>query len=107
MNRIYIQNGILLNRTGAVMSQNIYQMYAGNDDSVGFFVRRDSWSSIYAKVVSIAGKESGPLDGKPPYHGNPTVMMLVYKNDGTVKSGPDKMSCPGTYAYRQIDPSDG
>lgn len=86
------------------MSRNIYQMYTDNNKSIGFFVRRDSWSSIYAKVVSIAGKESGPLEGSAPYYGNPTVMMLVYNNDGTIKSGPEEMSCPGTYAYEQIEP---
>ncbi|MBB3208936.1 hypothetical protein FHS27_004770 [Rhodopirellula rubra] len=86
------------------MSKNIYQMYHDNGDTAGFFVRRDSWSTIIAKVVSIDGQESGELPGKPPYHGNPPVLMTVYNNDGTIQKEAETMSCPGTYAYSQIDP---
>jgi len=86
------------------MSRNIYQMYQDNGDSAGFFVRRDSWSTVVAKVLSIDGMETGTLAGKPPYHGNPPVLMAVYNNDGTIQKESEVMSCPGTDAYTQVDP---
>lgn len=87
---------------------NIYGMYAANGNAVGFFVRRDSWAhSTFAKVLSIHGQTSGPLPGKPPYHtnwphhGNPVVLVDFYFNDRLKEKGMI-LSCPGTYAYRQI-----
>ena len=87
-------------------SLNIYQMYVANGEKTGFFVRRDSWGSVYARIRTIGGQEEGPLAGEPPYHGNPEVIMDVFSNDGTLKNENEVMSCPGTYAYSQIKPSE-
>lgn len=81
-------------------AQNIYQMYEANGNRAGFFVRRDSWTSIYAQVKTVAGQSEGPLIGKPPYYGNPKVTMDVFNNDGTVQGTNQELTCPGTYAYK-------
>lgn len=88
------------------MSRNIYQMYVENGNKAGFFVRRDSWSRIYACVTRVAGLKEGELRGEPPYFGNPTVEMDVYANDGTLQKSGEELSCPGTYAYKQIESLD-
>ncbi|WP_145114263.1 hypothetical protein [Gimesia panareensis] len=85
-------------------SKNVYEMYVDNGNKAGFFVRRDSWSSIYAKVISIEGKSEGPLTGTPRYFGNPEVIVDIYKNDGSLSKASDVLSCPGTFAYSQICP---
>ncbi len=79
-------------------------MYVSNGERTGFFVRRDSWSSVYAKVRTIAGQVEGPLVGEPPYYSNPEVVMDVFRNDGSLKNAHELMSCPGSYAYTQIKP---
>lgn len=82
---------------------NIYQMYEKQGNKVGFFVVRDSWANIYAKVTSVGGKQQGPLKGKPPYYGNPVVKMDVYNKNGTIQKTDQLLSCPGTYAYKLIE----
>ena len=81
---------------------NIYGMYAQNDHKAGFWVRRNSWStSSFAQVKTIAGAESGPLAGKPPYHERQKVSMDFYF-DGRLHETNAELSCPGTYAYTLI-----
>lgn len=81
---------------------NIYGMYAANGNAAGFFVRRDSWAnSTFARILTVAGQPTGPLPGKSPYHGNPTVMAAFYFND-RLKDPAMILSCPGTYAYTEI-----
>ena len=85
-------------------SQNVYEMYVDNGNIAGFFVRRNSWSSIYAKVITIEGKSEGPLDGTPRYFGNPEVIVDIYKNNGKLSRSGELLSCPGTFAYTKINP---
>ena len=82
---------------------NIYQMYAENNNCAGFFVVRDSWDIRYAKIVTIDGKNSGVLSGKPPYHDNPEVICEIYSSNSheCIKQR-EILSCPGTFRYRLI-----
>ena len=83
---------------------NVYGMYTANGSTAGFWIRRNSWSSsTYARVLTIAGYSTGPLPGKPPYHGNPQVVVEFYFND-RLKEQSMILSCPGTYGYAQIEP---
>lgn len=83
---------------------NIYGMYAANENAAGFWVRRDSWSvSTFARILSVGDHATGPLPGKPPYHGNPEVIAEFYLH-GQLKDASMTLSCPGTYAYTQIVP---
>ena len=76
---------------------NVYEMYAANGNRAGFYVRRNSWAPHnVARVLSIDGKESGPLPGKPPYHGNPVVIA-------DHPWGVCQLSCPGTYGYQLVE----
>lgn len=101
---------------------NVYGMWAAYGNRGGFFIQRNSWAPgrTFAIVHSIAGKIEGLLPGKPPYHGNPEVRVLFIRVIG-VKPGPhdeakwwpgnvavteQALSCPGTYAYEQIEPPD-
>lgn len=77
---------------------NIYQMYLANGNKAGFFVKRDSWSSQVAEVISIDGKSSGELTGKPPYFNNPKVFGR-FQTDGKVF----EITCAGTYGYSLIE----
>ena len=84
------------------MSDNIYGMFVSLG-RVGFFVKRNSWSHPHtvARVISVAGLEAPPLDGKPPYYGNPEVMAEVsYQGEPPVLEG---LRCPNTFAYRLVD----
>ena len=73
-------------------------MYEAFGNRAGFYVRRDSWSRAYALVISVQGKKSGPLEGKPPYYGNPSVIANIYGFLNGDQKGV-ALSCPGTYAY--------
>ena len=84
-------------------AQNIFQMYVANGNKAGFYVRRDSWSTIYARVVTIDGRTEGPLRGRPPYYGDPTVTMDVFYNDGSRQKSNQMLSCPGTYTYTRLE----
>lgn len=85
-------------------AMNIYQMYVANGNRVGFFVVRDSWDTIFAKVTMVNDREEGVLPGDPPYHGNPPVMGEIYKKStGRLVQKAVKISCPGTYAYTLIE----
>lgn len=81
-------------------AENIYQMFNRNGGA-GFFVKRDSWGHprTLARVLSVAGKTVGSIDGVPPYFGNPVVIADV-AYQGKVQR--DKLTCPGTYAYREV-----
>lgn len=83
--------------------QNIYQMYVANNNRAGFYVRRDSWTTVIAKVISVGGQTEGPLPGEAPYFKNPKVRMDVFFNDGRLKARDEEMPCPGTYAYTLIE----
>jgi hypothetical protein len=91
---------------------NIYEMYKANNYSFGFYVIRDSWETIIAKVTGIEGVEEGsPIYGRAPYYGSPKVYCEIYKvEDNTAARAVDlchtgrfvektEISCPGTYSY--------
>ena len=84
---------------------NVYEMYAANGNRAGFWIQRDSWGRTCAVVRSVAGQSEGELPGKPPYHGNPPVIVDVFDlRDGTPKDSRAALSCPGTHGYERIDP---
>jgi hypothetical protein len=63
---------------------NIFQMYERNGDRAGFWVRRNSWGSwSFAQVLTVQGRESGPLAGVGPYFNddrglNPIVEARIW-----------------------------
>lgn len=83
---------------------NIYEIYEQNGQKAGFYVKRKSWHTIYAKVLSIAGKISGPLKGKPPYYDNPVVTVDVYHTNGRLRNSNMSLYCPGSPSYEKIQP---
>lgn len=88
------------------MNENVYQMYIANGNQAGFYVRRANWKpGTYARVVSIDGRESGPLTGRAPYFGNPTVLVDFYNSDGTVRASGQELSSPGNYSYSRFEPN--
>lgn len=83
---------------------NIYQMYTQNNNSVGFYVVRNSWDTRYAKIILIGGKKSGELSGTPPYHDNPEVICEIYSsNSHECIQQREILSCPGTFGYSLIN----
>ncbi len=94
---------------------NVYEMYYKNEKKFGFWIQRDSWAYVIAKVVEIKGvKEGENIPGVKPYFSNPIVIAEFYKtvenmNFAEIKN-PKKifleknnLSCPGTYAYKMIE----
>lgn len=95
---------------------NIYQMYHKNNCQFNFYVIRDSWSTVIAKIIGIDGVNEGDsINGKPPYYGNPKVYAELYKVDDNESDIAERLchsgcfieetelSCPGTYAYEMVD----
>lgn len=92
------------------MKKNIFEMYHDNGDRAGFWVVRKSWGHTVARVISVLGKESGVLDGTPPYHGYSESKAKKDENFGVVvqvwwglkEYEVTLLRCPGTYGYRQL-----
>ena len=61
----------------------IYRMYAQNGHRAGFWVQHRGWGNACALVLSVGGREVGPLPGRPPLHGDAAV--IVRRHD--VRSG--------------------
>jgi hypothetical protein len=84
---------------------NVYTMYVENGNRAGFWVQRNSWGKTCAFVRSVDGRDTGALHGKSPYYGNPPVIVDVFElATGECKDPGCLLSCPGTYAYRRIEP---
>ena len=97
---------------------NVYEMYHDNDFKFGFYVVRNSWATVIAKVIKIENtKEGQKIPGKPPYFSNPKVMAEFYRVDDNFLIDADiliqqcthenlisidELRCPGTYAYSKI-----
>lgn len=104
---------------------NIFEMYYKNNKKCGFFVKRDSWSSIIALVISIDKYTTGPLKGLGgfPYF-NKAKENVYCEHYDIERKGNDiylsqkiprdyervsedsylaKLSCPGTYGYKLLD----
>ena len=76
---------------------NIYQMYVNHGNKAGFLVRRNSWAEgRTALILSIDGKSSGKLKGRPPYYNSPVVRGFI------AGIGETEILCPGTYAYEMV-----
>ncbi|MBK1667315.1 hypothetical protein CKO28_04610 [Rhodovibrio sodomensis] len=81
--------------------RNIYEM-AVEHGGPGFWIHRTSWGKTCARVVAV-----GDLTGRPPYYGNPPVLMDVYSLEGELKDAMAPVPVPGTYkSWRQIQPPD-
>ena len=92
---------------------NVYQMYEANGRKFGFYIQRNSWKTVLAKVTLIEGVQEGqPIPGTPPYHGTPKtapkVKVEIYRakvlkecSESTMIEATE-LSCPGTYAYEMI-----
>lgn len=82
---------------------NIYEMYHLNGDSVGFWVRRNSWSNHYlAKIKRIGNLKRGPLLGSPPYYRSQIVYADIYRDGKCVREN-QIITCPGTHGYELVD----
>lgn len=80
---------------------NIYEMYVEHWSQPGFWVRRTTWGNTIAKVVKV-----GELKGRPPYYGNPVIIVVVYDlHSGEVKDDCFAIDTAGTYkTWRWVDP---
>ena len=90
-----------------MQTMNVYEMYVANGNRTGFWVQRDSWGNSVAMVLLIGGQKEGPLRCKPPYFGNPAVVMDLYdcRTRQLVSKNAD-LSCPGTFAYQLVEKPD-
>jgi hypothetical protein len=83
---------------------NVYEMYEENGNRAGFCIVRNTWGNTVARVLSIAGQAEGPLNGRPPYFGNPVVLVdILDAKTGFLKAENQVLSCPGTSAYRLLE----
>ena len=86
---------------------NVYEMYKANKHKLGFWIVRNSWGNTCAQVTSIAGVVPGKaISGRAPYYGNPVVKADFYDlRTGKRTSIGAVVSCPGTSAYKLVEPS--
>ena len=56
----------------------IYRIYLENGNRAGFWVQHRNWSNTCARVISIAGRDAGPLPGAAPRHEEAAVVMLMF-----------------------------
>ena len=54
-NRLITMDRKMMNTPREQTVQNIYQMYEANGNKAGFYVRRDSWSTVYASADENVG----------------------------------------------------
>lgn len=88
---------------------NVYQMYYANEKKFGFFIKRNYWGRLIAKVISIEGVIEGEeIPGKKPYHNNPIVIgefYIEYEKKWCLSENLDnisEISCPGNYSYHML-----
>jgi hypothetical protein len=69
----------------------LYRLYQQNGHRAGFWVQHRTWSNTCGRVVSIAGRDCGPLPGGPPEHdGAPVVMHLFDIRSGRMLDRADQ-----------------
>jgi hypothetical protein len=92
-------------------------MYHLNGCRYGFFVKRNTWGRIIAKIIEIDGVVEGDrIKGRDPYYNNPKVKAEFYRVEGArYISNPidycisdsfdnvNEISCPGTWAYSMYE----
>ncbi|MEO9849225.1 MAG: hypothetical protein ABJF65_00240 [Reichenbachiella sp.] len=90
--------------------ENVYEMYIRNDYHFGFWIVRNSWGTLMAKVTGIEGvKEGEKIKGKHPYYNNPAVEAELYYQTEIASEKPGKfkekyyVSGPGTFSYRHVN----
>ena len=77
---------------------NIYEMYILNGD-VDFWVMRQTWGKTVARVVHV-----DELTTPAPYYGTPKVLVDLYDiESGALLKKNERLSCPGTSQYSQVD----
>lgn len=92
---------------------NIYGMYVQNGNQAGFWVVRAKWRNVIARVTDVASKTAGPIEGHPPYYGNPSVTAQFFnRHTGEPQAGwkdesfERALPCPGSYAYTLVPTSE-
>jgi len=85
---------------------NIYSMYYENNKQFGFWIKRNCWANVIAKIINIDGVIEGEeINGKEPYYKNPKVFAEFYKQTKKENCNLENLinvsevSCPGTGAY--------
>ena len=56
----------------------IYRLYQQNGHRAGFWVQHRTWGNTCGRVVSIAGRDAGPLPGAPPRHDEAAIVMQLF-----------------------------
>ena len=94
---------------------NIYQMFYKNNFLFGFWVCRDNWKNVKAKIILIDGFEEGKRPkgcGRYPYfnykadenkEGPRQVLAEFYNASTNELISRDYISCPGNYSYYLIE----
>ena len=75
------------------------------DQPSGLWIVRNSWSFLIARIVKfdpLIG--SRPYFNKPNFKGQPKVYADLYRPDGYLVEATALISCPGTFAYKRIQP---
>lgn len=81
---------------------NIYQMYNYNHHKFNFWVQRDNWDNVIAKIISISDTTEGQkIPGKKPYYNNLTVIAEFYNLDlQLLDTG--ELKNPGNFSYNML-----
>ena len=94
---------------------NVYEMFYKNNFLLGFWVRRDNWKNVKAKIILIDGFEEGKRPkgcGRYPYfnykadenkEGPRQVLAEFYNASTNELMSRDCISCPGNYSYYMIE----
>jgi hypothetical protein len=84
--------------------QSIFSLYNKNNETTYFWLKRFSWERTIGYVISIGTQDQGSLDnfGKPPYYGNPDVIMAYFSDSGELKNI-STQSAPGAFSWSPVN----
>ncbi len=98
----YIINELTERWIDVKSGSNIYQMYNYNDHKSNFWVQRDNWENVIAKIISISDTTEGQkIPGKKPYYNNLAVIAEFYNLDlQLLDTG--ELKNPGNFSYNML-----
>ena len=89
-------------------------MYEKNNYKLGYFVARDKWTTVVAKIIEIKGVTEGKkIPGIKPYYNGQEVIAMFYQVDPETENIYEKCNektflnirpilCPGNFSYYQL-----
>lgn len=84
--------------------KSVYQLYAENGNSAGFWVAHPNWEGQSTEVLvkRIDGKTKGPLRGEAPDYGMATVLTDIYEN-GAIYECDAELTIAFDLNFRKVD----